>query len=189
METAVVMRSIFTFLGIAGVLLLFISLGMMIRSTGDASSFNRLHEVILIINVAGVAVLLLLVIGNMIRLGREYRQHLPGARLKARMVGMFVVLAVVPVAVVYYFSLQFIQRGIDSYFDVQIETGLDDALRLSRSALDLRMNDYLTQTQDMVDSLAGRDEQALVSILGSLLRDSGASELTVVGQNSRIVAT
>ncbi|MDH3646526.1 MAG: ATP-binding protein [Gammaproteobacteria bacterium] len=183
------MRSIFTFLGIAGVLLLFISLGMMIRSTGDASSFNRLHEVILIINVAGVAVLLLLVIGNMIRLGREYRQHLPGARLKARMVGMFVVLAVVPVAVVYYFSLQFIQRGIDSYFDVQIETGLDDALRLSRSALDLRMNDYLTQTQDMVDSLAGRDEQALVSILGSLLRDSGASELTVVGQNSRIVAT
>ena len=92
------MRTVFTVLGIAGGVLLFVSLGLLIRSTGDASSFNRLHEVILIINVVGVVVLLLLVVGNMIRLAREYRRHLPGARLKARMVGMFVVLAVLPVA-------------------------------------------------------------------------------------------
>ncbi|NNF67150.1 MAG: hypothetical protein HKM98_06545, partial [Gammaproteobacteria bacterium] len=55
------MRTLFSLLTVAGVLLLFISLGMMIRSTGDAGSFSRMHEVILIMNVAGVAVLLLLV--------------------------------------------------------------------------------------------------------------------------------
>ncbi|NNF67966.1 MAG: HAMP domain-containing protein, partial [Gammaproteobacteria bacterium] len=183
------MRSLFTILTVAGVLLLFISLGMMIRSTGDSGSFSRMHEVILIMNVAGVAVLLLLVVGNMVRLAGEYRRHLPGARLKARMVAMFVVLAVLPVAVVYYFSLQFIQRGIDSYFDVQIETGLDDALRLSRSALDLRMSDYLAETQRMANNLSGQDVRSLIPMLSALLQDSGASELTVLGQNSRIIAT
>ncbi|MDH3589311.1 MAG: ATP-binding protein [Gammaproteobacteria bacterium] len=183
------MRAVFTALSIAGVLLLFVSLALLIRSTGDASSFNRLHETILIMNVAGVIVLLVLVVGNMVRLAREYRRHLPGARLKARMVAMFVVLAVLPVVVVYYFSLQFLQRGIDSYFDVQIESGLDDALRLSRSALDLRMNDYLAETQQMVAALAGHDEPHLFATLSDLRRSSGASELTVIGQNSRIIAT
>lgn len=183
------MRVLFTILSVAGGILLLVSLGLLIRSTGDASSFNRMHEVILMINVIGVAVLLLVVLGNMLRLARDYRRHLPGARLKARMVGMFVVLAVLPVAVVYYFSLQFLQHGMDSYFDVQIETGLDDALRLSRSALDLRMGDYLDQTSRMVDQLVGQDDRALIGLLGQLLARTDASELTVVGQNSRIIAT
>ncbi len=183
------MRTVFTALGIAGAVLLVISLALLIRSTGDAASFNRLHEVILIINVAGVVVLLLLVVGNMVKLARDYRRHLPGSRLKARMVAMFVVLAVLPVVVVYYFSLQFLQRGIDSYFDVQIETGLDDALRLSRSALDLRMSDYLDQTQRMVKKVVGLDDAELIIELGELRQSSGASELTVIGQNSRIIAT
>ncbi|MBT8137103.1 MAG: HAMP domain-containing protein [Gammaproteobacteria bacterium] len=189
LEAAALMRLVYTLLGIAGAVLMLISLGLLIRSTSDASSFNQMHETILIMNVAGVAVLLLLVIGNMIRLAREYRRHLPGSRLKARMVAMFVVLAVLPVVVVYYFSLQFLQQGIDSYFDVQIETGLDDALRLSRGALDLRMNDYLEQTRNMVDAVASAEQVELVATLSRLRRSSGASELTVIGQNSRIIAT
>ena len=40
--------------------------------------------------------------------------------------------------IVYLFSLDLINRGIDSWFHVEVEQGLDDALVLSRAALDLQ---------------------------------------------------
>ena len=61
------------------------------------------------------------------------------------------VLAVVPIAVVYYFSLQYLQRGIDSWFDVQIEEALDDALELGRGALDVRLGDLLRVTEKIAE--------------------------------------
>ena len=60
---------------------------------------------------------------------RDYRTHVPGAKLKARIVGMFVGLAVLPLLVVFYFSMQFINRGIDTWFNVEVEAGLENALR------------------------------------------------------------
>ena len=48
------------------------------------------------------------------RLVRDYRRHVPGSRLKGRTVAIFSALAVAPILVVYYFSLQFLNRGIDS---------------------------------------------------------------------------
>ena len=58
------------------------------------------HEAILrkliAINIAGGVLLIAMLIGNLARLARDYRQNVPGAKLKARMVGMFVGLAVLP---------------------------------------------------------------------------------------------
>ena len=53
-------------------------------------------------------ILFILMIGNLGRLVRDYRAHVPGAKLKARIVTMFVGLAALPLLVVFYFSMQFI---------------------------------------------------------------------------------
>ena len=58
----------------------------------------------------------------------------------------FAVLAVAPLLVVYWLSLQFLNRGIDSWFDVNVRQGFEDALTLSRSSLSLRMGDFLART-------------------------------------------
>ena len=84
-----------------------------------------------------------MLIGNLSRLLRDYRNNVPGAKLKARMVGMFVGLAVLPLIVVFYFSMQFINRGIDSWFNVEVEEGLDNALALSRAALEMQKRQNL----------------------------------------------
>jgi len=52
---------------------------------------------------------------------------------------MFGGLVIAPLLIVYLFSLEFINHGIDSWFRVEIKQGLNDALVLSRSALDLRL--------------------------------------------------
>jgi nitrogen fixation/metabolism regulation signal transduction histidine kinase len=172
-----------------GVLLWILALFLLARTTQDADAFGRLYNWMFTVNAAGVLVLLVLIGANLMRLVNEHRQRVPGARLRARMVTMFVVLAVLPLFVVFYFAVQFLNRGIDNWFDVDVERGLTEALDLSRTTLDIRMREFLGRSEDLSRELSGRQESDLGAELGVLRRDSGALELTIVGQNSRIVAT
>ena len=178
-----------TALGATGVGLALTALFLLSRTAQNSADFDRLHILILLINVAGVVVLFALLIGNLARLWRDYRDHVPGAKLKARMVGMSVTLAVVPLLVVFYFSMQFINRGIDTWFNVEIEKGLDDALALSRAALEMQMRDHLRTTVQIADRLREVSGRQLYFELSMLRRESGASEITVFGRNRRILAT
>ena len=63
------------------------------------------------------------------QLVRDYRAHVPGSRLTARTVAIFGALVIAPLLIVYLFSLEFLNRGIDSWFRVEIKQGLNDALR------------------------------------------------------------
>ncbi|MGH8496830.1 MAG: ATP-binding protein [Gammaproteobacteria bacterium] len=167
---------------------LWLSALLLLGKTAQSSAeFGRLHELILLINVAGVIVLLVLIGGNLLRLVTDYRRHVGGSRLKARMVAMFVVLTVLPLLLVYYFSVQFLNRGIESWFNVEVEEGLGDALELSRTALDILMGEYLARTEAMADQLAGEDD--LVAALSAFRRETGATEVTVFGRYGRILAT
>jgi nitrogen fixation/metabolism regulation signal transduction histidine kinase len=156
------------------------------QNTKDAES---LHIVILVINVAGAVVLFSLMVGNLTKLLRDYRHHVPGTRLKARIVGMFVGLAVLPLLVVFYFSIQFINSGIDGWFSIEIEEGLDDALALSQAALGMQMRDHLGTTVQIADRLQDVSARQIIFELSMLRRESGASEISIYGRNSQILAT
>ena len=189
MDTRSIKRGFYTLIAAIGVGLVLVALFLLSRTAENSEDFDRLHNVILAINVAGVFLLFILLVGNLARLWREYRTHVPGARLKARMVGMFVGLAVVPLLVVFYFSLQFINRGIDSWFNVEVEAGMENALKLSRAALSMQMRQHLHSTQQIAQRLSASSERQLIYELSTLRRESGASEITIYGSNNRIVAT
>lgn len=189
MVTRAIKKLAYALLGATGVGLALTALFLLSRTAQNSEDFDRLHTVLLLINVAGVVVLFTFLVGNLARLLRDYRDNVPGAKLKARMVGMSVTLAVVPLLVVFYFSMQFINRGIDTWFNVEVEKGLDDALALSRAALEMQMRDHLSATIQIADRLREVKGRALIYELSMLRRESGASEITVFGRNSRIMAT
>ncbi len=182
-------RILYGTLGVTGVVLALVALYLLSRTAQDSQEFDRLYVYILLINVAGVLVLLALMVGNLARLFREYRTHVPGSRLKARMVGMFVGLAVIPLLVVFYFSMQFINRGIDTWFNVEVEAGLDDALALSRAALETQMRQHLNSTARIGARLEEVNLRQLIFELNALRRETGAQEITLFGRNQRILAT
>ncbi|MCZ6810031.1 MAG: ATP-binding protein [Proteobacteria bacterium] len=189
MDTRKIKNMVYTVLGATGVGLAVTALFLLSRTAQNSEDFDRLHILILLINVAGVVVLFALLVGNLVRLLRDYRTDVPGARLKARMVGMSVSLAVVPLLVVFYFSMQFINRGIDTWFNVEVEKGLDDALALSRAALEMQMRDNLGTTVQIAERLRNVSKRQLIFELSMLRRESGASEISVFGRNRRILAT
>ena len=182
-------RAFYASLAAVGVGLALVALFLLSRTAQDSGDFNRLHIVILSINVVGVLVLFALLVGNLARLLREYRTNVPGAKLKARIVGMFVGLAVLPLLVVFYFSFQFINRGIDSWFNVEVEQGLDDALDLSKAVLDIQKREYLFATQQASRRLSTVSDRQIVFELSMLRRETGAKEMTLFGPNARVVAT
>ncbi len=189
MVARAIKRVSLTLLAATGVGLVLVALFLLSRTAQNSDDFDRLHNVILAINIAGVLVLFGFLIGNLARLLREYRTHVPGAKLKARIVGMFVGLAVLPLLVVFYFSMQFINRGIDTWFNVEVEAGLENALKLSRAALEMQMRQHLYSTQQISQRLSDVDERQLVFELSMMRRESGASEVTIYGSNNRIIAT
>ena len=182
-------RALYYLIGAAGVGLALTALFLLTQTVEKSGDFDRMQEVILWINIIGGALLFALLIGNLARLFSDYRANVPGAKLKARMVGMFVGLAVLPLIVVFYFSTQFINRGIDSWFNVQVEEGLDNALTLSRAALELQKRRNLESTEAVARRLAVVNDRQVVRELDTLRRDSGAREMTLYGNNNTVLAT
>ena len=175
---------------VAGALIWLAALIWFAQVAQNSAALARLQNGILLISVAVICVLSLLIIGNVMQLVRNYRADVPGARLTARMVGMLVVLTVVPLLVVYTFSLQFINRGIDSWFSLELEEGLEASLELSRSALDVQMRENLVEARRIAQQLTSSESADLVGELGDLRRDSAAVELTVFSTaDDRILAT
>src|SRR3974377_1934339 len=105
-----------TVVGCIGVLLWIAALFLLGSAAQNTEKFDKWLPWILLINISGLLTLFFLLGGKLTRLVRDYRRHVPGSRLKGRTVAIFSALAVAPILVVYYFSLQFLNRGIDGWF-------------------------------------------------------------------------
>jgi len=166
---------------------LLLSLALLSAATENSERFGRLYSLLLLINSAGLVALAGLIAASLARLWLRHRAGAPGARLTLRLAGMLALIAVVPVSLVYYVSLRFLERGIDTWFDVRIERALEDALALSRASLDLRMRELLRATQAAAAELRAAASPALR--LEELRERVGAAELTLYGANDRLIAT
>ena len=189
MDTRRLKKTFYTVLISIAVLLGVTALLLLSQTAQDSEQFGRLHDLLLLINAAGAIVLLVLILGNLFRLARDYWRKVPGTRLKARLLIAIVGLTVAPVILVYVFSVQVLNQGIDSWFDIEIEGGLSDALTLSRSALDRRVKIGMESTQRMTLELLRSDAEELFNTLNRLRREHGATEVTIFGRNNLILAT
>ena len=178
-----------TVLGCIGVALWLTALFMLASAVQNSEKFARWLPWILLVNISGLFTLLVLLVGKLARLVRDYRRHVPGSRLKGRTVAIFSALAVAPILVVYYFALQFLNRGIDSWFESGVSQGLIDTRELSHAALDVRVREFLQHTQVVAHSLIGLSNFQLAGSLDRQRQDSTAIEFTVVGAQARIIAT
>ena len=154
----------------------------------NSGIFGRLQPWILLASTLGVVVFSVLLARKIVQLVRNYRAHVPGSRLTARTVFVFGLLVVLPLVTMYLFSLEFLNRGIDSWFRVEVKQGLNDALVLSRAALDLRMREHGERTERFARSLGSSSWTDVVTALDEERRASGAVEIVLYGQHDRVVA-
>jgi nitrogen fixation/metabolism regulation signal transduction histidine kinase len=171
------------------VLLLMVSLYTISDATSHSAIFGKYYNWLVFFNAVGLVVLLGLIVYNVYKLIVQYRLKTIGSRLTARMIGVFVLLTIIPVSVVYYFSLSFLHRGIDSWFDVGVEIALEDSLQLGRSAVDLRKRDALNKTRSIASEIAEIDDETLIVYLEGVREQYGANEVTLYDHLNTIIAS
>lgn len=174
---------------IALVILLFVSLYSISDATSNSATFGKYYNVLVFFNAIGLVVLLALIAYNVYKMVLQYRLKAVGSRLTTRMIGVFVILTIIPVSIVYYFSLTFLHRSIDSWFDVGVEQALEDSLQLGRSALDLRKREALNKTKLIAGEIPSVPEELLIVYLNDAREQHSANELTLVGANGVILGS
>ncbi|NKB38077.1 MAG: HAMP domain-containing protein [Gammaproteobacteria bacterium] len=165
------------------------SLVMMSEALQNSERFDRLYSGLLLFISIGLVTLTILIGLNLRRLIRQLRKRIPGSRMTVRMVVMLSALSVTPVLIVYYFSLDFLHRGIDNWFDLEFEQALDDSLELSRLALDLRMKEILKQSEQIAGEFTEINNAAVPFEIDEYRVRSGAEEFTLLTRQGSIIAS
>jgi len=182
--------ALLTLLAVLGILLWLIALLSFTRVTENTDDFAQPQRLnwILAINTVGIAVLLSLIVTNLWQLVRDHRRHVPGSRLRARMISVLVMVAITPLVGVYIFSVEFINRGIDNWLNVDVERGMGDALDLAKAALDVQTRQRLEEVQQFARQLGDTQDPELAPTLSSLRGSSDALGVTVY-ENNRILGS
>ena len=162
---------------------------LMADATQSVAYFGRLHNWLLPINLFLLAIFLTLIAYNVGQLIYQLRRNAPGSKLTLRLVLLFVVIASMPVFIVYTFSIWLLERGVDSWFDVKVEQALQDAVDLSRSSLDMHIRTLSQQGAPLVKQFVGADSFNATLTINDLLGSTGAGEIALFDANNRIIAS
>lgn len=146
----------------------------------NSEFFGRWYGILFSVNALCILALIGLIAISFSRLLRQHRNQEIGAKLTSRLVLVFVLLAVVPASFVYYFSLSFLQRGVDSWFNTQIESSLSSALELSRSALEEHMHGILVQMSNFAKELPKKSDETIAREISEWRAANGALEISLV---------
>ena len=168
---------------------LFVALVLMRDAIENSEALSRAFVPLLFAVLAGLLVLAVLVAVNVIKLVRRYRRQAAGSRLTLRIVTLFALISLLPVGVVYYFSLGFLLRGIDSWFDVELGRAMQDALSLNQASLDLNQRVLGKYVEALLSGIQDRSSTAIALALNSMRRHAGAEELTVFAAGGQVLGT
>ena len=169
---------------IAGIFLFFIA-----SLSDQAAVFEKNYIWLFGLNSLVAIALLVLIILLLARLYRRYQRKEFGTRLLTRLVLLFATLAIVPGALIYAVSIQFVSRSIESGFDERVEKAINAGLNLGRSALDNSLSELTTRAHRAAQELADLGESNRVIQLSRLFEQSQLVEATIVTGKGKLVGS
>ncbi|HXE41318.1 MAG TPA: PAS domain-containing sensor histidine kinase, partial [Azonexus sp.] len=162
---------------------------LLMSTAADTVIFSRNYPLLIALNVV-LALSMLGLVGWQLRsLWRDYQAQVFGARLKLRLMLMFGVIAVLPGALVYGVSVQFVTRSIESWFDVRVEKALESGLHLGRSALDSLLVDLGDKARSMASELSDIQETSRRSALLRLREEKGVQSAALFSVGGQLLSS
>jgi nitrogen fixation/metabolism regulation signal transduction histidine kinase len=157
-------------------------------ASANTSLFAQHYPLLLILNGAIAAALVALVGYQLWRLRRALREKVFGSRLTLRLLLLFVVMAIVPGALVYTVSLQFLAKSIESWFDVRVDNALESGLSLGRDALDAMLEELRGKARVMALELGDLPPPQQSMALIRLREQAGVDDAMLIGPGGAMIA-
>jgi two-component system, NtrC family, nitrogen regulation sensor histidine kinase NtrY len=165
-----------------------ISLFLLASASSNTELFVTSFPYLLALNGFVTVGLAGLVFVQLRSLWREYKARQFGSRLKYRLLLMFALMALVPGAVMYAVSLQFVVRSIESWFDVRVDAALEGGIALGQNALDFLTGQIEDKGRDLAFSISDLDPLT-VPALNHLRERTGVDSVTVLQADGTVLAT
>ena len=160
---------------------------LMSEASSNTALFARNYPLLLGLGGGLALGLMGLIVYQLLLLRRKLRERVFGSKLTLRLMAVFTLMALIPGGLVYAISFQFLQRSIESWFDVKVDDSLKGGINLARSALENSLKDLTQKAQAMAHSLAA--SQAIESTTLNRLREQySIEEATLLTSRGRIIA-
>ncbi len=167
----------------AGVLLF-----MLATASANTALWREQYPLLFVLNAALATLLAALVVYQCIALWRRYRARVFGSRLTLRFLALFAMMAVVPGLLVYTVSVQFLTKGIESWFDVKVDAALTGGISLGQSAIDQMLVELDAKAKAMAHELSRVRPARQGSLLESLRAREGVDDALIVSGDGTVIA-
>ncbi|HVY98188.1 MAG TPA: PAS domain-containing sensor histidine kinase [Dongiaceae bacterium] len=146
---------------------------------------------------ADIAIALALgaIVGHrLVVLWRNRRRGLAGARLHARLVMLFALIAVVPTVIIAVFSTAFLSRGLDTWFSERIQDAIESSGNIVQSYLAEQRSRITNDASEIVQALwnsgvlASDNPRAMSAFLDREVTLRDLTEAVIITRDRNIVA-
>ena len=153
-----------------------ITLFLLATAAANTARFGEHYPLLLAFNGAVAIALVLLVAYQLYSLRRKLRLRVFGSKLTLRLVLLFALIGIVPGALIYAVSVQFLGKSIESWFEVRIDKALDAGLTLARSTLDTALKDLAAKGESVAAALSLRPPSEHLAVLNAVREQAGVQE-------------
>lgn len=160
----------------------------LLATAGANTEFlERRYRWLIVFIVVFLLFLICVVVFLLWRLRRRLKSGIFGSRLALRLLMVFSLMATLPGVLIYSVSVQFLEKSIESWFDVKVDRALEGGLTLGQKVLDNLLEELQKKAQAAALALAESAPLPL-TILNQLLIQSRIQEATLFNQEGKIIA-
>ncbi|MBP6354254.1 MAG: HAMP domain-containing protein [Nitrosomonas sp.] len=164
-----------------------VMLFLLATAGANTDFFERKYRLLLGINIAFVLFLMVIVGFLLWRFRRRLKSGVFGSRLALRLMLIFSLMAILPGALVYAVSVQFLEKSIESWFDVKVDRALEGGLSLGQTMLENLLGELEKKAQTTALVLSESSNPPLL-LLNELLLQSQIEEATLFNQDGKVIA-
>jgi len=167
---------------------LLISLQLMSQILQNSSQFAAYYSRLLTLSFIGIAILIGFLIKTLFKLKKQYDTHVPGIKLTLKLTSFLSLIVAIPMAIIYYFALNFIHQGIDQWFDIKTENALADAVALVQTTQDNSVRQALKDFQQLTKRLTPEISTDPITAIDKIRRQMRAQEAAIYSKNAQLIA-
>src|SRR5258708_16775 len=159
---------------------------LMSVASSNNELFARNYQLLLYLGGGLALGLMGLITYQLVVLRRKLRERIFGSKLTLRLMVVFALMALIPGGLVYAISFQFLQRSIESWFDVRVDESLNRGLSLGQRALQNSLKELTQKGEVMAQALAA-SQASEAATLTRLREQHSIEEATLRSARGRVI--
>ena len=160
---------------------------LLAQASSNTNEFARYYWWLVGLNSLVAMGLLGLIASQLLRLRRQLKARVFGATLTLRLILMFTAITILPGLVVYTASLRFLNRSIETWFNVKVDKALDRSLNLGYTAFFHSQNELIQQARLLAARIAENPHDRPWAILEEARSQIAADEAALFTENGHVL--